>query len=310
MRVGNSIQLGDKISQADATFLMRARDVLNARAAPASGLTIAFTSMIAGGPVAEFAERAYPQLRKAARSLARSIAGTTYALPVVLVLALSGTAYTAWGKVALDAIEAARREYRANQQELSTLQSSLPATPNFCDQVNAPAVCDRAHDISIRYAVAAHLLAMWQSPFQRGEVTTEKYGAALEQKQVEQWAIAVVTVLGNYLMPVLYGLIGSITFVLRNYYNRLAAYVLWPRDLRINFIRLWLGVLIGGCIGLVTSSNAAQANGILEEATTMYTSAFALLGGYSVDGLFRALDAVITQVFRVSENDGPRRATA
>jgi hypothetical protein len=34
---------------ADAAFLVRARDVLNTRAAPATGLTIAFTAMAAAG---------------------------------------------------------------------------------------------------------------------------------------------------------------------------------------------------------------------------------------------------------------------
>src|SRR2546423_1795054 len=66
MRIKYPIEPADQSFQADATFLMRARDALNTRAWPTTGLTIAFTSMVFNhsrsgqrGPegLAEFAER-------------------------------------------------------------------------------------------------------------------------------------------------------------------------------------------------------------------------------------------------------------
>ena len=68
---------------ADAAFLMRARDMLNARALPATSETIAFSALVAAHsssrekgvePAAEFAEQAYPELIPSARALARDVA--------------------------------------------------------------------------------------------------------------------------------------------------------------------------------------------------------------------------------------------
>jgi hypothetical protein len=126
------------------------------------------------------------------------------------------------------------------------------------------------------------------------------------QKQTEQWATATMTVLGNYIMPILYGLLGSIAYVLRRYYDRFAANLLSPRDLRSNSIRLALGMVIGGSIGLVySSSSAAQTTGILGAAATLSTSAIAFLAGYGVEAVFKGLDAIITQVFHVNGTGKP-----
>ncbi len=98
--------------------------------------------------------------------------------------------------------------------------------------------------------------------------------------------------LGNYVMPILYGLLGSIAYVLRRHYDRLAAHLLSSRDVRANRIRLMLGVLIGGCVGLIFSgSSTAQSTGILGAAATLSTSAIAFLAGYGVEGVFKMLDA-------------------
>jgi hypothetical protein len=298
MRISNPIKPSDETFHADATFLMRARDMLNARACPASDATIAFTSLVlAQSPTnrhdiehtAEFAQRAHPESRQCAQSLARSIARTLRVLLVVLLAALSVSAYTAWGKIMMDTLDAVRRDDGATQNPTPAVQT----------------------EIKERYMVTLHQIAAWEWPIRLVTVTLDQEGVPLEQKRTAQWATAALTVLGNYIMPILYGLLGSAAFVLRRYYDRLAANVLSPRDLRANSIRLGLGVLMGGCIGLVYSgSAAAQTTGILGAAATLSTAAIAFLAGYGVEGVFKALDCLISQVFRVNGTDKPARAAA
>ncbi len=86
-------------------------------------------------------------------------------------------------------------------------------------------------------------------------------------------------------MPILYGLLGSIAFVLRRRYDRLAAHLLSSRDARARSgIRLMLGVLIGGCVGLIFSgTSTAQSTGILGAAATLKAAAIAFLAGYGVE---------------------------
>ena len=263
---------------------------------------------------------------------------------VVLILALAASGYTAWGKVMLDTLDAIRRDDGATQQELAAARSQLPAsqasmacgdhcTDSIAKTVsltalavcgdrnpNVPAVCDRVHDIQIRRVVTTYELAMWEFPswfpwwFEKaapGNGAPKADVDAMEQKRAEQWAVATMAVLGNYVMPILYGLLGSIAYVLRRHYDRLAAHLLSPRDVRANRIRLMLGVLIGGCVGLIFSgSSTAQSTGILGAAATLSTSAIAFLAGYGVEGVFKALDGLITQVFRVNGTERQPPATA
>jgi hypothetical protein len=319
MRIKYPLEQADKTFQADATFLVRARDVLNTRAWPATGATIAFTTLVfAYSPTArqdiettaEFAERAYPQFRLPARSLASSIKLTLASLVGVLILALAVSAYTAWGKVMVDTLDAVRRDDGATQQALNVAggaQAALdPAVLCAAQRSDRPAACARVDDLKLRYAVTLRQLSTWEVPLRFESFSLDQEKDPLAQKQTEQWATAALAVLGNYIMPILYSLLGSIAFVLRRYYDRLAGQLLSPRDQRANTIRLALGVLIGGCIGLVYSgSSAAQTTGILGAATTLSTAAVAFLAGYGVEGVFKALDALITQVFRVNGNDKP-----
>jgi hypothetical protein len=352
MRIQYPLEQENPLFQADAAFLMRARDVLNTRASPATGATIAFTSLVAASShgrqpseqLADFAERAYPQYRTSARALAGSVTWMLRGLMVVLILALAASGYTAWGKVMLDTLDAIRRDDGATQQELAAARSQLPAsqasmacgdhcTDSIAKTVsltalavcgdrnpNVPAVCDRVHDIQIRRVVTTYELAMWEFPswfpwwFEKaapGNGAPKADVDAMEQKRAEQWAVATMAVLGNYVMPILYGLLGSIAYVLRRHYDRLAAHLLSPRDVRANRIRLMLGVLIGGCVGLIFSgSSTAQSTGILGAAATLSTSAIAFLAGYGVEGVFKALDGLITQVFRVNGTERQPPATA
>jgi len=350
MRIQYPLEQENPQFQADAAFLMRARDVLNTRASPATGATIAFTSLVSAGShggqlaehAADFAERAYPQYRASARALAGSVTWMLRGLMVVLISALVVSGYTAWGKVMLDTLDAIRRDDGATQQELAAARSQMPAwqsavacgdhcadgiaktvsltTVAICgDRMSGPAVCDRVRDIAIRRTVTSYELAMWEFPawlpwFDRmlpSNIAPNADADAMEQKRAEQWAVATMAVLGNYVMPILYGLLGSIAYILRRHYDRLAAHLLSPRDVRANRIRLMLGVLIGGCVGLIFSgSSAAQSTGILGAAATLSTSAIAFLAGYGVEGVFKALDGLITQVFRVNGTDKPPPFTA
>jgi ABC-type uncharacterized transport system permease subunit len=92
-------------------------------------------------------------------------------------------------------------------------------------------------------------------------------------------------------------------FVLRRFNERLAGGLLTPRDLRGSKIRTLLGGLTGACIGLFFNSAAgtAQVTGIAGTAVNLSASAVAFLAGYSVEGVFQALDAFIRHVFKIDQ---------
>jgi HAMP domain-containing protein len=61
---------------------------------------------------------------------------------------------------------------------------------------------------------------------------------------------------------------------------------------------------------IYSGSSVAQTTGLLGAAATLSTAAIAFLAGYGVEGVFNALDALITQVFRVSSTDKPPQPAA
>ena len=71
---------------------------------------------------------------------------------------------------------------------------------------------------------------------------------------------AQLNVVSGYMLPVLMGLLGSMTYVLRRDLRSVGDRLLTPRDLREYIVRLVLGTVFGVAIGLFTSAsgNAAE----------------------------------------------------
>lgn len=310
---------GTKNFESDAAFLLRARDALNSRAAPTSGATIAFSALVfqhaaVGGPsvthVSGFANEAYPAFSKSARQLNRFIGRTKFVLVGVLLLALAISGYTAWGKFMLDSMDALATDLKT------------AASPKVGEDRKA-SVDVELTPIGIRHTAISGLLKGWARPMSWAcsggpKADPKAVDTTADPKAADTTAVskasdttdlcahAGMAVLGNYVMPILYALLGSMAFVLRRHGDRLSAQLLTPRDRPANHIRLLLGVVIGGCIGLFYSgSPVSQTTGLLGVATTLSAAALAFLAGYGVEATFKTLDALIAHIFRINSTDKP-----
>jgi hypothetical protein len=132
---------------------------------------------------------------------------------------------------------------------------------------------------------------------------TWEWGLDRSEAGAVQLVAIAVGVIGNYILPVLYGALGAMGSMLRQFNKRLAERLLRPRDRRAAHIRMMLGVMTGACIGLFINSSAgpAQVSGIGGAAVTLSASAIAFLAGYGVEVVFRILDAMINHIFRSRE---------
>jgi hypothetical protein len=135
------------------------------------------------------------------------------------------------------------------------------------------------------------------------------WGSDQSEAGAVQHAAVAVGVLGNYILPVLYGTLGAMGSMLRQFNRRLAERLLTPRDRRAAHIRVMLGIMTGACIGLFFNSSAgpAQATGLGGAAVTLSASAVAFLAGYGVEAVFRALDGLINHLFGLGKE--PRAAS-
>jgi hypothetical protein len=87
-----------------------------------------------------------------------------------------------------------------------------------------------------------------------------------------------LNVVKGYMLLVLMGLLGSMTYVLRRYLRSIGERLLTSRDLREYIVRLVLGTVFGVAIGFFTSGSAQVA---ATPISSLGAPALAFLAGYA-----------------------------
>jgi len=122
---------------------------------------------------------------------------------------------------------------------------------------------------------------------------------------IEQWSADLITVLGNFVLPMLYGFLGATTAVVLGIQSNLRESLLAPRDLRMSQVQLVLGIIVGACIGLFMSPSgpdagtAAGSGGAVTTGSSVALSASALsfLAGFGVESVFKRLQSMLQAMF-------------
>ena len=128
-----------------------------------------------------------------------------------------------------------------------------------------------------------------------------------ESQQDAEFRIApVILVWGNFVLPIIFSLLGSAIFVLLDHYKKARDGTLHPRDTFLAPVRLALGLVVGACVGLFFSATmpqppslAAPSASALISSLTLTASGVAFLAGFGVETVFSLLEALIARVFTV-----------
>jgi hypothetical protein len=108
-------------------------------------------------------------------------------------------------------------------------------------------------------------------------------------------AKSLIIILNQYILPLLYGLLGGFAFVLRSLADETKRMV-YTSESNIKFgLRIHLGALAGLVIGFLWGDFQGKSFGLVESLSPL---AVAFLAGYSVDFLFRLLDSAIGNVIK------------
>ncbi len=313
MRIGKSLGAGN-VSADDVSFLVSARDLLNQRAAPATGTSIVFTLLVTNKihpkvnksrSEEDRSDYVYTSkhLESAASQLALLLRMSLIVMFLLLSFTLAMSAYVAWGKLLLDTRDALLHDVGGNDAVFAAQVAQGPSGSLGMGDLIATAckadtrtfaideACKQRDELDRRReGVTAHLRS-WD------------WGSDHSEEGVAQHVAVAVGVIGNYILPVLYGALGAMGSMLRHLNGRLADRLLTPRDRRACHIRVMLGILTGACIGLFFNSSAgpAQVTGLGGAAVTLSASAIAFLAGYGVEAVFRTLDTLLTHIFRLGE---------
>ena len=120
---------------------------------------------------------------------------------------------------------------------------------------------------------------------------------------------ATVSALANYFLPLIFGVVGAMSGMIRRVQDRIVESVLVPRDISLLWLRVLLGVVAGGSIGLFFDPVKVAAeitNG--NSGLSVSASGLAFLAGYGAPAFFLMLDKALNRVFDFREDQAPAGA--
>jgi hypothetical protein len=159
-------------------------------------------------------------------------------------------------------------------------------------------VCGRDYVLAKNFGIVHDQLRKYEKNWweMAGPLTSPTNG----QDDVEFIIGPALTMWGNYMLPVIFGFLGILVFVILDFYSKIRDSRLDPRDYRLSVIRLVLGLVTGSCIGLFYSATApteASPTESVAAALSLSASGIAFLAGYGVEGVFNMLEQLVSRVF-------------
>ncbi|MCR5454543.1 MAG: hypothetical protein K6F33_06110 [Bacteroidales bacterium] len=128
------------------------------------------------------------------------------------------------------------------------------------------------------------------------DINTENKENAKTNIEVIQEAKGYALILGIYILPLLYGLIGGLTYVLRELRSNVRKYTLDKESTIKYILRIILGAVAGMSVGLFWSDiENAQAVGFTSISLSPMLLAF--IAGYCVEHVLGFIDKIIKNVF-------------
>jgi hypothetical protein len=149
------------------------------------------------------------------------------------------------------------------REEVAANHGSSTAVLPYCDDVaSVPNPSNPTQTVQQYHTVAQFHLCARQSDLLRKQDLA--YGDLGFWYPNDDRALpAVLAVVRGYVLPVLMGLLGSMTYVLRRYLRNVGDRLLSPRDLRGYVVRLVLGTVFGVAIGFFTSGDGNTAQQVI-----------------------------------------------
>ena len=323
-----------------AALLLLAKDRLNDLARPARGRSIAYTTMFAGTG-AFGASRAAIARRYVAERAAPELIGHVRrfkfiwnVLLIVVFIWLLFTSLAYWdiglGNSLLQNLAQLEQEkgtmLRANPGLLdcgspaaSAAAPSAPTGSTGNQNVPPPKIaCQQLNDTLQKQGTVADELSKFQrcdgwvsSLFLRcwagsgfvGRLSAPPTGQSQNAVLSDIPAInAVLSVFSSYILPMLFGVLGTLVATIRSIHDRIRDNLLAPRDLILTLTGLPIGAVAGLAVGLFFSLQNGTVTGLtgLPAGLSLSAAGLAFLAGYAADAFFSFVDSVRAQVFRAT----------
>ena len=223
-------------------------------------------------------------------------------LAVVITLSIAAlAAYIYFGSAKIANIAEINSRFKLLDEEILREEVAVNRPPNttilpYCTDVESvPSPANAAETVErFRSVAQSHLCAKLGDLLQKQRIAYKNLSPWYSAD--DRSLPAVLNVVSGYVLPVLMGLLGSMTYVLRRYLRSVGDRLLTPRDLREYIVRLVLGTVFGVAIGFFTSTSGnASEQVIANPVSSLGAPALAFLAGYGVETVFRMLDGLAEQ---------------
>jgi hypothetical protein len=273
----------------------------------------------------DLARGAYPTLEAHARCFAKLFRGFPCLMGFVLLLTASAYWDVGFGRVVVQRIE------QLDKQRLELLHPDVRTAPGAvapdervcmarpgppADQV---LVCgpliNLVHQLSdarqdlynfARTAsaqddnyTAMHALT-WLRPISWGFAFD---GQQPSEDRPEATVAEVLSLFSTYVLPAMFGFIGTLAAIMRAIQGKVRDSVLGPRDLPLTALGLVIGPVAGLAVGLFfTPTGATAGNAGLAGSVSLTASGLGFLAGYGADAFFKFIDALLIRVFALEQS--------
>jgi 4-amino-4-deoxy-L-arabinose transferase-like glycosyltransferase len=218
-------------------------------------------------------------------------------LAVLITLAIAAlAAYIYFGSAKIANIAEINSQFKLLDEEILREEIAVNRPPNtavlpYCIDVDSvPSPANAAETVErFRTVAQSHLCSKLNDLLRKQKIAYESLSPLYSSD--DRSLPAELNVVSGYVLPVLMGLLGSMTYVLRRYLRSVGDRLLTPRDLREYIVRLVLGTVFGVAIGFFTTAENVFANPV----SSLGAPALAFLAGYGVEVVFRLLDGLADQ---------------
>lgn len=305
----------DQLAGDDLAAFYMALQTLSAAAAPVTvaGLRAAMSTGATGMTLAGLGRTSLPESRKAIR---------WYWLWTVfwLLILVAVQVYWVIGSTALNSLKQANEEKNKARVEQDVARSKLPKGTSLEQTPEGKRMIEAVDTLRNRADAYVEILSKWNQFLRFGlprhsDADAADDGAKAAKKDEDPVRATDVMLartpfvlfsLQAYVLPLLYGLLGACTYVLRMLSRDVRAFSYTPESHIRYKIRLVLGTLSGLAITWFFEPGS-------ETLKSLSPLALAFLAGYSVEILFAAMDRFVMAFSATGRDDsqtGSARATA
>ncbi|MGA3005331.1 MAG: hypothetical protein ABSE20_26800 [Acetobacteraceae bacterium] len=124
-------------------------------------------------------------------------------------------------------------------------------------------------------------------------------GQAPAADRPEATVASVLSLFSTYVLPAMFGLLGTLAAIMRSIQAKVRDSLLGPRDFPLTALGLVIGPVAGLAVGLFFTPTEATTSGAtgLAGSVSLSASGLGFLAGYGADAFFKFVDALLTRVF-------------